>query len=100
MERLVQLLQSLKRDGVALVVIEHHMDLIMAVADNKFLVLLIINIVLLIVGTVNLGNFDEPSEHTRSNWSAIAWLEKRSTKVCLYWSRSMPGTAASCGVTS
>ncbi len=25
---------------------------------------------------VNLGNFDEPSEHTRSNWSAIAWLEK------------------------
>ncbi len=34
MERLVQLLQSLKRDGVALVVIEHHMDLIMAVADR------------------------------------------------------------------
>ena len=34
MERLVQLLLSLKRDGVALVVIEHHMDLIMAVADQ------------------------------------------------------------------
>jgi branched-chain amino acid transport system ATP-binding protein len=34
MERLVQLLLSLKRDGVALVVIEHHMDLIMAVADR------------------------------------------------------------------
>ncbi len=34
MARLVQLLQSLKRDGVALVVIEHHMDLIMAVADR------------------------------------------------------------------
>ncbi len=34
MERLVQLLQSLKADGVALVVIEHHMDLIMAVADR------------------------------------------------------------------
>ncbi len=34
MERLVQLLHSLKRDGVALVVIEHHMDLIMAVADR------------------------------------------------------------------
>ena len=34
LERLVLLLQSLKRDGVALVVIEHHMDLIMAVADR------------------------------------------------------------------
>ena len=34
MERLVQLLRQLKRDGVALVVIEHHMDLIMAVADR------------------------------------------------------------------
>ena len=34
MERLVQLLLGLKRDGVALVVIEHHMDLIMAVADR------------------------------------------------------------------
>ena len=34
MERLVQLLLQLKRDGVALVVIEHHMDLIMAVADR------------------------------------------------------------------
>ena len=34
MERLVQLLLSLKADGVALVVIEHHMDLIMAVADH------------------------------------------------------------------
>ncbi len=34
MERLVQLLLKLKRDGVALVVIEHHMDLIMAVADR------------------------------------------------------------------
>ncbi|MFO1199198.1 MAG: ATP-binding cassette domain-containing protein [Burkholderiaceae bacterium] len=34
MERLVQLLRALKRDGLALVVIEHHMDLIMAVADR------------------------------------------------------------------
>ena len=34
MERLVQLLHALKRDGLALVVIEHHMDLIMAVADR------------------------------------------------------------------
>jgi len=34
MERLVQLLLSLKQQGVALVVIEHHMDLIMAVADR------------------------------------------------------------------
>ena len=34
MARLVQLLLGLKRDGVALVVIEHHMDLIMAVADR------------------------------------------------------------------
>jgi branched-chain amino acid transport system ATP-binding protein len=34
MERLVQLLLQLKRDGLALVVIEHHMDLIMAVADR------------------------------------------------------------------
>ena len=34
MERLVQLLRQLKQDGVALVVIEHHMDLIMAVADR------------------------------------------------------------------
>lgn len=34
MERLIQLLLSLKRDGLALVVIEHHMDLIMAVADR------------------------------------------------------------------
>jgi branched-chain amino acid transport system ATP-binding protein len=34
MERLTQLLLGLKRDGLALVVIEHHMDLIMAVADR------------------------------------------------------------------
>ena len=34
MTRLVDLLTSLKREGVALVVIEHHMDLIMAVADR------------------------------------------------------------------
>lgn len=34
MERLVTLLMSLKRDGIALVVIEHHMDLIMSVADR------------------------------------------------------------------
>jgi branched-chain amino acid transport system ATP-binding protein len=34
MERLIQLLLSLKRGGLALVVIEHHMDLIMAVADR------------------------------------------------------------------
>ena len=34
MERLIQLLLSLKREGLALVVIEHHMDLIMAVADR------------------------------------------------------------------
>lgn len=34
MARLVELLTSLKREGVALVVIEHHMDLIMAVADH------------------------------------------------------------------
>jgi branched-chain amino acid transport system ATP-binding protein len=34
MERLVALLSSLKQEGVALVVIEHHMDLIMAVADR------------------------------------------------------------------
>jgi len=34
MERLVQLLHALKRDGIAMVVIEHHMDLIMAVADR------------------------------------------------------------------
>ncbi len=34
MARLVELLTSLKREGVALVVIEHHMDLIMAVADR------------------------------------------------------------------
>jgi branched-chain amino acid transport system ATP-binding protein len=34
MARLVDLLTSLKREGVALVVIEHHMDLIMAVADR------------------------------------------------------------------
>ena len=32
--RLVELLAALKREGVALVVIEHHMDLIMAVADR------------------------------------------------------------------
>ncbi len=31
---LVQLLHALKRDGIAMVVIEHHMDLIMAVADR------------------------------------------------------------------
>ncbi|MNH35000.1 hypothetical protein D3C76_1115460 [compost metagenome] len=52
------------------------------------------------VGTVNLGNFDEPSEHTRSSWSAIAWLEKRATRVFLYSVRSIPGTGESCGVTS
>ncbi|HEV8693086.1 MAG TPA: ATP-binding cassette domain-containing protein [Lysobacter sp.] len=34
MARLVELLTDLKREGVALVVIEHHMDLIMAVADR------------------------------------------------------------------
>ena len=34
MARLVELLAALKREGVALVVIEHHMDLIMAVADR------------------------------------------------------------------
>jgi len=34
MARLVDLLADLKREGVALVVIEHHMDLIMAVADR------------------------------------------------------------------
>jgi branched-chain amino acid transport system ATP-binding protein len=34
MERLAELLLSLKRDGLAVVVIEHHMDLIMAVADR------------------------------------------------------------------
>ena len=34
MARLVDLLLSLKREGIALVVIEHHMDLIMAVADR------------------------------------------------------------------
>jgi len=34
MARLVALLAALKREGVALVVIEHHMDLIMAVADK------------------------------------------------------------------
>jgi branched-chain amino acid transport system ATP-binding protein len=34
MARLIELLTDLKREGVALVVIEHHMDLIMAVADR------------------------------------------------------------------
>jgi branched-chain amino acid transport system ATP-binding protein len=34
MEHLVQLLLKLKAEGLALVVIEHHMDLIMAVADR------------------------------------------------------------------
>ena len=34
MARLVELLTDLKREGIALVVIEHHMDLIMAVADR------------------------------------------------------------------
>jgi branched-chain amino acid transport system ATP-binding protein len=34
MARLVDLLTGLKREGIALVVIEHHMDLIMAVADR------------------------------------------------------------------
>ena len=34
MDRLADLLHSLKRDGLAVVVIEHHMDLIMAVADR------------------------------------------------------------------
>jgi branched-chain amino acid transport system ATP-binding protein len=34
MARLIELLGELKREGVALVVIEHHMDLIMAVADH------------------------------------------------------------------
>jgi len=34
MARLVALLSELKKEGVALVVIEHHMDLIMAVADR------------------------------------------------------------------
>lgn len=34
MEALVEMLHALKREGLALVVIEHHMDLIMAVADR------------------------------------------------------------------
>ena len=34
MERLILLLTTLKKEGIALVVIEHHMDLIMAVADR------------------------------------------------------------------
>jgi len=34
MQRLTDLLLALKRDGLAVVVIEHHMDLIMAVADR------------------------------------------------------------------
>jgi len=34
MTRLIELLHSLKSEGIALVVIEHHMDLIMAVADR------------------------------------------------------------------
>ncbi len=34
MERLASLLVGLKREGLAVVVIEHHMDLIMAVADR------------------------------------------------------------------
>jgi branched-chain amino acid transport system ATP-binding protein len=34
MDRLAEQLHSLKRDGLAVVVIEHHMDLIMAVADR------------------------------------------------------------------
>jgi branched-chain amino acid transport system ATP-binding protein len=34
MEALVTLLGELKREGVAVVVIEHHMELIMAVADR------------------------------------------------------------------
>jgi branched-chain amino acid transport system ATP-binding protein len=34
MAQLIELLGELKREGVALVVIEHHMDLIMAVADH------------------------------------------------------------------
>jgi branched-chain amino acid transport system ATP-binding protein len=34
MDRLISVLADLKREGVALVVIEHHMDLIMAVADQ------------------------------------------------------------------
>jgi len=34
MTRLVQLLRDLKRDGLGLVVIEHHMDLVMSVADR------------------------------------------------------------------
>lgn len=36
MERLKWLLSDLKQEGVALVVIEHHMDLIMSVADKIF----------------------------------------------------------------
>lgn len=36
MDRLKQLLSELKQEGVALVVIEHHMDLIMSVADKIF----------------------------------------------------------------
>lgn len=36
MERLKQLLASLKQEGIALVVIEHHMDLIMSVADQIY----------------------------------------------------------------
>lgn len=34
MARLIELLTDLKQEGIALVVIEHHMDLIMAVADR------------------------------------------------------------------
>lgn len=34
MDRLAALLMALKRQGIALIVIEHHMDLIMAVADR------------------------------------------------------------------
>jgi branched-chain amino acid transport system ATP-binding protein len=34
MAALVRLLEELKTEGVALVVIEHHMELIMAVADR------------------------------------------------------------------
>ena len=34
MTRLVQLLRDLRRDGLGLVVIEHHMDLVMSIADR------------------------------------------------------------------
>ncbi len=37
----------------------------------------------LAVGTMNLENFDEAVEQTRSSWSAMARLAKRSTRLSL-----------------